>query len=299
MLKFEKIDISHKEKMLPFLKQDNVFATERNFASLFIWGGHYSTEVCITQDFCYLRAKDKSESHYSYYPPLGHGDIRNAIAEIGACENQSVVKLFSLTAQDVEKYKEIFGESFACEENRDSFDYVYTTKAMIGLGGRAYAAKRNHINKFMALYDGKWEYRDIDFDADMDLIVEFQNKWCQEREESRHSSFHHEYCAIMRALRHHEALDIHGGILFVDGAVAAYTLAAPTNDTVIDILIEKGNMEVTGSYTVINNKFAAANCADYLYVNREEDMGIAGLRKAKLSYNPYIMVEKYTAQVTL
>ncbi len=299
MLNFEKIDISHKETLMPFLKQDDIFTTERNFACLFIWGGHYSTEVCVSGGFCFLRAKGKSDAHYSYYPPLGSGDVRLALTEIAACENQNEVNLFGLTTHDTVRYKQIFADTFTFEENRDSFDYVYTAKALIDLAGRPYAAKRNHINKFMTLYADRWEYRDIDFDADIDLILAFQNKWCKEREESRSGSFDHEYCAILRALKHHAALGIRGGILLVDGAVAAYTLASPTNDTVMDILIEKADMDIIGSYPVINNKFAAKNCADCLYINREEDIGLEGLRKAKLSYHPDLLIEKHTAQVLL
>ena len=299
MLHFEKITLEHKAAMQPFLQQDAVFSTERNFACVFVWGGHYNTQVCIEDGFCYIRAKSQEETHFRYYPPLGSGDVRKAVQKIAECEGAQTIRFFALSAAQIEQYTQLFGSAFTYEESRNSFDYVYAASALITLAGRPYSAKRNHINKFMNTYAGRWEYRNINFDTDCEQILAFQDKWCLEKEESRQTGFEHEYCAIVRLLKHHAALDLLGGILFVDGQVAAYTLASPTNAQAIDILIEKADTEINGAYPVINHQFATHNCERFAYINREEDMGIEGLRKAKLSYNPDLLIEKYTGWVTL
>lgn len=299
MLRFEKVDVTHKEKVEPFLMQDGEFTTERNFACLYIWAGHYNTEVCVTNDFCFIRAKDKGAKNFSYYPPLGKGDIENAIKQIAMCEDMPVINMFGLSQNQVQQYQSLFANRISVQENRDSFDYVYTANSLINLTGKSYSAKRNHINKFKSLYDGVYEYRNIDFEKDTNLIIDFQNKWCVEKDGENSNEYKHENCAIKRILKHHKQLDAKGGILFVNGNVAAFTIASPTNSTVMDVLFEKADTEINGSYPMINNQFAANNCANYTYINREEDMGIEGLRKAKLSYYPEMLVPKYSARIML
>ncbi|MDR1569964.1 MAG: phosphatidylglycerol lysyltransferase domain-containing protein [Oscillospiraceae bacterium] len=171
-------------------------------------------------------------------------------------------------------------------------DYVYETGSLISLAGRDLHGKRNHINKFNGLFQGRYSYEPYEtnmFAECMDAYL----RWFEERGESP------ELCAervsVERALRYSHALGLVGGVIRVDGKVEAFTLGERITPEMALIHVEKANLSVPGLFTVINQKFVEQTFADTLWINREEDMGLEGLRKAKRSYRPARMIEKYGA----
>ena len=120
-------------------------------------------------------------------------------------------------------------------------------------------------------------------------------KWCAVNGCSEDASKQKEVCAVRKAFHHYDVLGLVGGILRVDGEIVGYTLGEPLNSDTFVVHIEKAFSEVRGAYPTINNQFVSHCASNFTYINREEDMGLEGLRKAKLSYQPEILLTKYTA----
>ncbi|MCL2884173.1 MAG: phosphatidylglycerol lysyltransferase domain-containing protein, partial [Oscillospiraceae bacterium] len=172
----------------------------------------------------------------------------------------------------------------------DAFDYVYEREALSTLAGKVFHGKRGHIAAFSAKY--AWEYERID-DANTPEVLQAAAQWCSEHGCCQDDSLTAENCAIVEAMMNRDALNIKGGLLRVDGKVIAFTFASPITDEVADIHVEKALSDYADAYAVINREFAARELSAYRYINRENDLGVEGLRKAKRSYHPAFMVEKY------
>ncbi len=301
MLHFEKISMEHREKLLPYLYENQVPSTERNFACLFVWGEHYNTEVCITEQNAFIRAKSMDEKEYGYYAPLGEDNFKEGLEALLEHNGTNQLSLFGLTTKQAESLKGIYGENVEIFENRDAYDYIYQASDLMGLVGKKYSAKRNHINKFLNTYGESWEYRDIDFSSSEDkrMVLDFQNKWKDGKDSEDADVFEDEYVVVEKLFRYADVLGMKGGLLFAESELVAFTLGAKTNDTVFDVLIEKADISYDGAYPMINNQFAKANFTDVSFVNREEDLGIEGLRKAKMSYYPVHIEEKLSATIKL
>ncbi len=179
---------------------------------------------------------------------------------------------------------------FDIEPLRDEFDYVYLSDDLIRLEGRKYHAKRNHLSRF--LKSVPHEIEDLD-SSNLNECITFLGKWCRFRDCQKNPEIMSECMACYQALNHFAELDLFGILIRVNGQVEAFSVGDRLNDRTILVHIEKGNAEVPGIYAAINHFFARRFAGEKLYINREQDMGDEGLRKAKLSYYPHHMVEKY------
>ena len=200
-------------------------------------------------------------------------------------------RMYNLTPDNFAQLEEWYPGRFQIEYDRDSADYVYESEKLATLSGKKLHSKRNHINKFKALYGGRWSYEAITA-GNVEECFQMALKWrdqngCEDDPEKRG-----EICVTMNALRLFEELELKGGILKIDGEVVAFTIGEPVCSDTFVVHIEKAFADVEGAYPMINQQFVEHECRDYLYVNREEDTGAEGLRKAKLSYRPVFMVEK-------
>lgn len=175
-------------------------------------------------------------------------------------------------------------------DDRNNSDYVYTMESLRDLAGKKLHAKRNHIHQFMAQYGERYEYVKITGDM-MGECVDVYNEWLSEKSPDETDNM--ELCAIKALLMHMDVLGIRGGGIRIDGKLAAFTLGQKMDDNMAVVHIEKADNEIMGLYTVINNQFVQHELTDVKFINREEDMGMEGLRKAKLSYYPAYMIDKF------
>ncbi len=175
-------------------------------------------------------------------------------------------------------------------DDRNNSDYVYTMESLRDLAGKKLHAKRNHIHQFMAQYGERYEYVKITGDM-MGECVDVYNEWLSEKSPDETDNM--ELCAIQTLLMHMDTLGIRGGGIRIDGKLAAFTLGQRMDDNMAVVHIEKADNEIMGLYTVINNQFVQHELTDVKFINREEDMGMEGLRKAKLSYYPAYMIDKF------
>jgi hypothetical protein len=177
------------------------------------------------------------------------------------------------------------------QEDRNNFDYVYLARDLIKLKGKKFRQKRNHINKFIKSYE--YQYEEMS-DNNLKECLKTELKWVSNQGNGEDESILEEKQAIGEAINNFHLLKLTGGVIRINGKVRAFALGELLNPDMAVIHIEKANTDYDGSFNMINQMFAYHAWSHVTYINREEDMGILGLRKAKESYNPVKMVKKYT-----
>lgn len=182
--------------------------------------------------------------------------------------------------------------------NRNDSDYIYEQRKLATLSGKEYHKKKNHVSRFSRIYEGRYKFKFYSVDDFPDEVkkdfLHVAEKWFEEDKMENNESLLIEYEALISAIENYTKLSLESGILYVDDKPIAITLASKISSEIIDVIFEKSlkNVVNDGAYAAIN-KFFSEKCDSYLYINREEDMGIEGLRKAKLSYKPVKILDKF------
>ena len=293
MLAFEPIAIEHQEEVAKYTCIEHYGTTESAFLDLFIWGKKYHTQIAFEDGFMFIRTGDGEGIAYLF--PYGKGDLCQAIGKIRAdAEALSIApRMIGVTEQMREQLERCMPDQFEYTETRDFFDYVYNAQDLIQLPGKKLHAKRTNINKFMAEYGNRYAFEPITRE-NLDEVYAFQKRWLAENStEENAEGLQNEMAAIERAIRHYFEIGIQGGFIRVDGRIAAYSMGIPLCHKFYLISIEKGDIRYPGIYQVINKLFAEHYCAAFRYINREDDTGAPGLRRAKLSYQPAFLIAKY------
>ena len=193
----------------------------------------------------------------------------------------------------LEKDKGVYeAMGYVVQPDRGNFDYVYSGEKLRTLAGKKLHGKRNHINRFLE-ENSSWEYVEIDGSM-LEECVSVYNEWCQSRGEDETDCVG-EACAIRAGITHMKTLGLVGGGIRIGGMLVAFTLAERIDSEMAVVHIEKADGKINGLYPFINQQFVTRELSDVAWINREEDMGIEGLRTAKLSYHPDRMIEKYEA----
>lgn len=284
MIEFRDISLSDKERCRKIFQKSGSMSCDRTFGNLFTWKDVFGYKICFAEGFLFIRGgKDK----YWYFFPLGDGDIATAI---GILKKQAgdELRLLGVTSDEADKLRQSEVKIKKCELSRDNSDYIYKVCDLTLLSGKKYHSKRNFISRFESEYN--WSYESINAD-NIYQCVDICEKWFEENpyEIDAESEKKSVYCTF----ENYRELGFTGGMLKVDGKPVAFTLGEPINDNTFCIHIEKALTEYVGAYPMINRQFLAESCSEYEYVNREEDMGLEGLRKAKDSYHPAFLCEKY------
>jgi hypothetical protein len=188
----------------------------------------------------------------------------------------------------------LYPDKFEFALERNSADYVYSAQSLKTLVGKKLSGKRNHINRFVENYP-EWVYEPLT-EKNMAEAREMDDAWCRQAGCTDDDGLRKETCAVLQAFKNFFDLKMDGGLLRADGKVVAFSMGDPLNETTYHVHFEKAFAEVQGAYPMINKQFVIHNCENYLYVNREDDAGDEGLRKAKLSYVPLRLIEKYSAK---
>lgn len=227
--------------------------------------------------------------------PVGTGDLKAVLWELiedARKENQHFCMLgvCSNMRADLEA---ILPEQFTFTEDRDYADYIYLRSDLSTLKGKKFQAKRNHINRFRNTYPD-YEYTPITPDRIQECL-DLEAEWCKVNNCDQQEGTGNERRALIYALHNFEALGLTGGILHVNGKIVAFTFGMPINHETFGVHVEKADTSIEGAYAMINYEFANRIPEQYIYINREEDLGLEGLRKAKLSYQPVTILEKYMA----
>lgn len=295
MLEFREMQISDRDMVNEYLSMDPAFMSDRTFLSLFVWCDYYKIKICKTDDTLYFEGR-YGEDSIMFFVPLTKGDFQKAMQQLEEYvkTQDKPYKLYKVSkAQKTYFEKEMPGK-FEFVENRNSFDYIYNSEDLMNLVGKKYSSKRNHINKFLTQYEGEWIYENMNVKEHFDEIMQFQVEWCKNHGDEDCENLP-ETLAIKKTLTYFDELGCAGGILRVRGKIAAVTIGKKTSDKLFSVMFEKGDIFVNGCYPMINQQFAQNNFSGIPFVNREEDMGIEGLRKSKQSYYPAELTLKYIA----
>ena len=260
-----------------------------NFTNQFLWSVGENSGYTLTQGGDVLTVHCIFNGvHYTYMPISKTDNMDNVKAELR--EILSTTK--ALVTHVPERYVPALESEFVCVESRDSFDYVYNFEDLSTLKGRKYSKKKNRINHFLAAYPD-YKYEQIN-ESNIPDVIKFQEKWYEyHKGEQSVPILDDENQGIQTLLNNFGKLDYKGCLLRVGDEIACYTLGEAINDEWIVVHIEKGFNEYVGCYQMINREFLAREFSGYKYVNREDDFGEEGLREAKNSYHPAMMLVKY------
>ena len=294
MIDFHRPAPSHREAYNRILFSSPERGCEYSFANLSLWG---KQNIAFLQDCVVIFSHFHGKSVYPY--PIGSGDKQAVIEALiqDARERGIPLRLTGLTQQDKEELESLFPDRFHIQSNRDSFDYVYDIQDLCDLRGRKYQKKRNHFNRFQANHPN-YTVAPLDC-ANLGPVQLMVNDWYISRRQANPDvDYLLESLALAKAFRCRDGLEMEGLVLLDGEDILAVTLGSRLREDTFDIHFEKAREDVDGAYTAINCEFARYLRQKYpevAYLNREDDLGLEGLRKAKLSYLPHHMVEKYWA----
>ncbi len=288
MLKFRDIRVEDKELFDRYKSETS--ASEGSFATLYIWDDYYRAQVADDGEFFYYKFNVRDRIP-SYYFPLGHGDPNVALDRLKEyCRANGHIMAFRLVNEEqLQKLMAYPGAKFVANEERDCEDYVYPTEQMITLAGKKLHAKRNHINYFVENYN--YSYEEVDAATAVNECAPLMYELVSEKD---HNQNPFELSAMKKYFDNYSALGEKGAVIRVDGKIVAMSFGEAIKNDMALIQLEQARDEYRGAYQMINKLFCENAWSGYTYVNREEDMGIDGLRQAKESYQPAFLVKKYT-----
>lgn len=286
---FNKIQLEDQALFAPRLKALNSRSSETTFVNLYLWSRRYPTGYALVEDMIVL----KSLNEDSFAFPMGEGNLKKTIDILDAYvkERGHALAFHCITQEQFAKLEELYPGRFTIEYDRDYADYVYASEKLATLAGRKLHSKKNHVNRFKKTY-ADWSYEPITAD-NLEECFQMALLWRNENGCEHDEEKNAEMCVALNALRLYEELHLTGGLLRVGGEVAAFTLGTPANEDTFVVHVEKARNDIDAAYTMINQQFVMHEIVDkYKYVNREDDVGMEGLRRAKLSYQPEFLVEK-------
>jgi len=269
------LTLADRERLLS-LKKD-IRMSFYNFTNLFIWRKPIHLRVREIGGCVCLSSQWRAGRLFAYYP-LGESPDLRAILKTIRDTTDAKVTLGPLDERMAGEVKALFPDA-ELRERRGLCDYVYRYEDLTELKGDKYHGKKNHYNRFIASYD--WEYIEIGKD-NRDLLKQAAETFRPEGD----GELADEYRTVEELIAHFDAFSLHAAVLKANGAIAAYSIGEVIDGDTALIHIEKGDRTVSGAYAAINRLFLQNSFRGCAYVNREEDMGLEGLRKAKLSYHP-------------
>ncbi len=293
---FEPVSFQNEPVVRHYMESFGENSCQHSFTSMFSLYEKYGDSVCERDGFLYVWRKHLSrEGVRVYLAPMGDGDFHAAYARLmedaHACGQKVALQTVSQAQKDI--IESLFPDKFAITESRDDAEYLYTSQKLATLPGKKLVNKRHDANHYWRTYGPRTQVTRIT-QADFSEVWAFEQKWLKQCwEDHDRDALQREARTIEKQLEHFDRLRISGIVLRLDGEVRGFGYGTPISDSCYDALIEKGDREIQHIYRVLNQE-AVKQCAmDYTYVNREEDVGVQGLRASKLAYQPDLLLKKY------
>ncbi|HBN84064.1 MAG TPA: hypothetical protein DDZ89_09490 [Clostridiales bacterium] len=267
--------------------------SHQNFSTIFTWA--YINNYRVAQVNNHLVVKLNVDNNEGYYFPAGTGDVKPVLDEMikDATDNNHDFYLYALSRENQQVMENLYPGQFNFEYERSFYDYVYDLNKLVTLSGKKLHSKRNHINAFMR-DNKKWRFELIT-DENVEDCKKMNELWCKEAGCADDDGLKNDHCATRRYFKYRKELGVEGALIKIENDVVAFTIGEVLNSNTYVIHVEKSFRDVQGGYTMINREFAEyvqKTHPDIIWMNREEDMGEKGLRKAKESYYPDKMEEK-------
>ncbi|MCH5267283.1 MAG: DUF2156 domain-containing protein [Lachnospiraceae bacterium] len=292
IIQYHKITLEDRAMMTKKYEEDPQRICEHCFANNYLWQNIYPAEVAEFDRCISVRFWDGADLYYDF--PVGLGDKRRAMDRIISwTDRQETLRLYGLVQQEVDLIEQWYPGYFHITEDRNYFDYIYETKRLTTLSGKKLHGKRNHIHRFKENPD--WRYESLSA-HNWRACMEMNRLWKRKRSDKWDDGMEEEFQVVNHALQNFEALGMVGGVLWLGDQIVAFTMGEPLGGDTFAVHFEKAFPEVQGAYPMINQQFVEHECQSYRYINREDDAGSEGLRRAKMSYGPDILLKKYMAE---
>ena len=296
MIEFKEVTFADKNWIQPLLDMSSFQSEEYSFSFTYLWRNVFWYRAARLNEYLILKSV-RSDRPPSYLYPPGSGDITpiiEALREDAARDGMPLV-FHTVLAEQKAFLEMMYPGQFEFLDLPDYYDYVYEAESLITLAGKKLHSKRNHINRFIA-ENPDWSFELIT-PENLHEVVAMSAEWIAERErEDDSTTLLQETQSVSAAIHDFFDLQLDGGLIRIGGKVVAFSMGDRlTHDTYL-VHIEKAYGHIQGAYAIINQQFAKHFCADYKYINREDASGQPGLIKAKRSYRPVFLVEKYAAK---
>lgn len=296
MLNLHPLSLSDKPNVDSVVFSVGSRSADFNFGSMFMWDGKYRQLLSAEGERLFVLAHSGEAPIFPF--PIGSGELKDAVLSM---RDYSAQNGFPLVIRGIEEsgkaeLEKLFPGKFDFTEDRDFSDYIYSAEKLASLSGKKLHAKRNFVNRFTAAHD--WHFEKLEsrhFPACRALLKSWENA----APENEKNSIRAEHLAIFRGFEHYEQLKLIGGALFAEERLVAFTIGEQIAEDTVDVHFEKALSEVDGAYQMINREFARLlleAVPTLKYLNREDDMGLESLRRAKLSYHPEYILAKHTAR---
>lgn len=298
MFEFREIGIDDRVIFHKYLRENNYKSSEMTFTNFFMWRNYYKFRFLEYKNFLCIISKQDNTEPFAFIPIGSPG--KEGFEEVVLLlyeyfrENNWKLIFKRVEEEKLHYFTEALSLPVETVFDRDSSDYVYSSEDLISLKGKKFHGKRNHINSFKLQYE--YEYVELKKEL-VSECIRINKEWCEQRSSDSHKEFFYETEANIELLNNFEILGCKGALVKIDGRFEGFTVGERLNEDTAVIHIEKANGDIRGIYTFINQQFCENAWKDLAYINREQDLGIEGLRKAKLSYNPVKMTNKYYVYV--
>lgn len=292
-MRFRPVRLEDKTEIERYTRTAGICNCDLAFANMYCWEETYRSAWCVEEGFLLIRFRIGGSPRIGYMQPLGEGDFTHLIPRLEADARAAgqPLRLEGLTPEGAAAVRRTYA-AFGIRRNRDYEDYVYSADDLRRLEGRRYQPKRNHLNRFEAAYDYRYEELTPALAPE---CMRLERLWRTGRDD-RSAALTAEQHAMQRAFDHFEELELRGGALFVGGRLAAFTYGSAIDDATFCIHAEKADTRYDGAYTMINRLFAQHLPPQYTLIDREEDLGVEGLRRSKRSYHPLFLQPKLSAE---
>lgn len=292
-LVFSSLTIDDKPVFDKYLKGYNFKTSEYSFANLIIWRKGCDISFTIYNGTLIIKKRD-FKGNYHFMQPIGYKkeDLRCIVEKL---KNYKIENGMSYLFKDVEnsflaELKEIYNDDIKIEEDVDNFDYIYDSDKLINLSGKKLHSKKNHYNYFIKTYN--YAIKDFSEPGVKEDCIKASEAWHEEKNNSD-KYLDYELEGIREIISNSDKLNLKGMAVYVDDNIASFTIGESVNKDMSIVHIEKGCSDIRGIYTFTNKAFVENYLSNVKYINREQDLGIEGLRKAKKSYYPLKLEEKY------
>ena len=292
MINFKQVELSDKKDIDSCLSSNTYRACDFCFTNLYAWNAKFKTLFAIKNKTLFLRFNEMDGNTY-YMMPIGHMPLKDAFDLIikDAEENKFPFQMKGISLRMWEAIEKEMPGRFRYIHDRNNDEYIYLSEKLIKLSGKKLQSKRNHINRFKA-DNPDWQYFPLTEKEQLDECVRMLDEWEESVESRVDKSPRYDYIATRLMLEHFDYLGLRGGAIRVNGKIVAFTLGEPLTADSFVVHVEKAFGDMNGAYTIINQQFIEHEASEFTYINREEDMGVENLRKAKMSYYPDILLEE-------
>lgn len=292
---FKKLELEDKELFDKYIYPYKFLSCEYSFTTLYIWRDACDIRYTIYKNALIIKKKDFNGDYY-FMQPLGYDkdDLKDIVEKLSNYKMEFHMEyLFKdLEENFIVEIKSLFGNIDGCiKEDRDNFDYLYEAKKLIMLSGKKLHKKKNHYNSFVKNYN--YEVVSINSKNVADDVIESARTWYDENKSGQEDMLYYELQGIEDIVDNIEKLSLVGIAVYIDGKIAAFTIGERLNSKLAVIHIEKADRNVNGAYSFINKEFVDRCFNDAEIINREQDLGIVGLRKSKMSYYPIKLEKKF------